>query len=125
MGYAEKRRVFEFDFKTKQEALQRTHYTCEICGREENREKGVYLQAHHRIAIWFALENPCLALEAIRSLANLEIVCRECHSKIHEQESRTYYAELAPIVLRNYLNQVIDPSKDDWREKLKYAKTRD
>lgn len=114
---SQSRLLYEFDPTTKREALDRVNYTCEICGREEDRSNGIFLQAHHKIAIWFARENPCLALEVIKSLANCEIVCRDCHSKLHNQETRTYYEELSPIVLSNYLNMIVDHDKDNWRWK--------
>lgn len=114
---SQSRLLYEFDPQTKREALERANYTCERCGREENRENGIQLNAHHIISIWFARENPCLALEVIKSLSNCEIVCRECHNAIHNQETRTYYEELAPIVLRNYLNMIVNHDKDNWRWK--------
>jgi len=105
---------FLFNHETKQKAKERAGWKCELCG-----EPADYLEVHHRIAIWFALEVPALSYIVISSLANAQVVCGEDHSKLHAQESRTYYAQLAPQVLKEYLESTIRPEKDDWRKKIK------
>lgn len=124
MTHSSSRAEFEFDRETKLAAFERSEYRCEQCGKEDDRTDR--LQAHHLIAIWFVRETGCLGLEVIKSLCNAEILCHDCHSKRHKEESRRYYAELAPIVLQRYLESILaDNHKDDWRQKLqtkgKYA----
>lgn len=118
MTYAEKRQPYEFSAQTKQEALNRSP-VCEACGNPGSYEDTLIL--HHKIAIWFALENPCLAIGVLRSIANAQILHRSCHRKIHLQESRQYYQDIVPTVVSDWLVLTVDHSKDDWRKsKLSY-----
>lgn len=114
MKHQEKRRPLEFDRKTKIEALERNNYKCVDCGVEDSRTNR--LQVDHEIAIWFALENPCLVADVIKSIANAKPRCTKCHSEKHKRESRKMYQELAPKVLQAYLELVVDHHKDDWRK---------
>lgn len=115
--YKSNRKQYEFDFSTKQEALEKAGYRCEWCEAQDSRTNR--LEVDHAIAIWFARENPALTVEVIKSIANATVLCHECHADKHLQESRRYYADLAPTVLAKYLENIIDPHLDDWRDKLK------
>lgn len=118
-------RELEFSYATKIEALERSGYRCDHCGKEEGRGDA-RLEAHHRLALWFAKEYPVFAPALITHLCNCEILCVSCHKNVHKKESRSYYAELAPVVLQEYLQATLDTSKDDWRTQLRraYANTR-
>lgn len=107
------RTQYEFDPKLKYEAIKNTP-VCEICGEPETKDNP--FTAHHLIAIWFAKENPCLSLEVIKSLANLQVIHRDCHVELHKHESRIYYQEIVPKVVKKYLEITVDHSKDDWRK---------
>ena len=117
MSHSKDRLPYEFDRETKLAALERSGYRCEKCGAEDERTNR--LQVHHQIAIWFCKETGCLGLEVIKSIANTSILCTRCHADTHRAESRAYYAELAPIVLKNYLALTVNHQLDDWRDKLK------
>ncbi len=108
-----RRSGYEFDYATRREALD-TRPTCEVCGLPATKDDP--FEANHIVAIWFALENPCLATEVIKSIANLQILHRSCHTKLHLQESRFYYQQLAPVVLAKYLESVVDITRDNWRK---------
>lgn len=74
-----RRKRYEFDNQTKYEAKKRAGFRCEICGKPTN------LEVHHRIAIWFARDYmPQLAASVIKSLANAEVLCSDCHKQIHD-----------------------------------------
>ena len=117
MTHSKDRLPYEFDRETKIAALERAQYKCEKCGKSDDRTDR--LQIHHLIAIWFCKETGSLGLEVIKSLANTQVLCCSCHSEVHSQESRAYYAELAPVVLQQYLAKVVMHERDDWRQKLK------
>lgn len=108
-----------FSPETKQKAKERAGYRCQECGKYE--KDGAKLEIHHRVAIWFAQELPCLAPMVITSLANSVCLCQECHSKYHnpKTESRTKYADEAKKVVADYLSENLQPEKDDWRKELK------
>jgi hypothetical protein len=112
VSYAEQRRVYEFPYAVKHEALETT-LKCEVCGEEETDDNP--FECNHRIAIWFAIENPCLIPDVIRSISNLQIVHKKCHLELHQKESRAYYENIAPVVLYDYLEHIVDKHKDDWR----------
>lgn len=117
MTHKENRTPYQFDHDIKLETLHRAGYRCEKCGKQDSATDR--LQIHHQVAIWFARENPCLAIEVIKSIENAIALCAECHRAEHLHESRHYYASLAPVVLTKWLESHIDPHKDDWRDKLK------
>ena len=117
------RTEYEFPLAVKRASLEQHGHRCAICGGEETPDD--HFEYNHILAVWFAKEiGGALSLEVIKSLANCEPVHKSCHRDLHLRESRAYYQELAPIVLQNYLKQIIDHSKDDWRVKLGYAKGR-
>jgi len=107
------RTPYEFDPKLKHEAIKNA-LVCEVCGKPETKDNP--FTCHHICSVWFARENPCLSLEVIRSLANLQVVCRKCHTEIHRHESRIFYQELVPEVAKRYLEITVDHSKDEWRK---------
>lgn len=116
MANSRSREPYNFDFHTKHERLS-TVKNCEICGKPPTRDDP--FEADHIVAIWFAIENPCLAAEVIKSVANMRIVHRSCHRDLHLNESRRTYTEMAPIVLQRYLDMIVNHRLDDWRDKLK------
>lgn len=65
------------------EYMKQAHYLCEICLR-----KGIYKPAeivHHIIELDpITIEKPEIAL----NFDNLEAVCRECHSELHDNRGR-------------------------------------
>jgi len=104
-----------FSNETKKLAKERAGYRCQICGKEGN------LEIHHRVAIWFAQEIPCLSYVVLSSLCNAIAICTDCHKKLHDptKESRTQYAEEAQGVLHDFLEENLHPEKDNWRTELK------
>ena len=113
----EYRRPFEFSKETKKEALRRAENKCDHCGQETKE-----LSIHHLISIWWAIETKCLAVEVIKSVANASALCKDCHNDLHTRDTRSFYEEVAPMVLAAYLSKKIDHTKDRWRyEKVRYA----
>lgn len=92
MSYAESRIPYEFSADTKKEAWSRQK-VCEGCGAPHTKDNP--LQADHIIPIWWGLKYNVFALEVIRSLSNLRILCRDCHSK------RSHYDETEIMALAN------------------------
>lgn len=112
------RTEYEFDRETKQAALEKYQYRCARCGGEETREDP--FEFNHRLPIWFAKEvGGALPVVLIKSLANCEPDHRSCHHEYHREETRELYLALAPIILKEYLESIVDMSKDDWRKQLK------
>jgi len=108
-----------FSEETKLKCKERARFTCEYCGA-----KDVPLEIHHRIAIHFAQEIPCLAPAVISSLQNSLCLCHRCHIKeFHnpKEETNESYIAIAAIVLQEYLKAMIDPHQDDWRDDLVQA----
>lgn len=77
------RRGYEFPKQTRYEAIDRADYTCERCGSHHPGGKG--LEAHHQIPIWWAIRHKEFAPALIKSIANLEVLCRECHFEADEE----------------------------------------
>ena len=105
------RTPFEFEPKTKKEALEEYDYKCALTGAPDEDEN--WLQINHTVAIWFAREmgiEPAL----IKSLANAMPVESEAHRRYHEQENRHQYAYLA----WHLLGVDVEPKneKDTWRK---------
>lgn len=72
-------------------ALKRDEYTCQCCHTKQSRAKGkeFYVEVHHKkgVANWDKL------FEAVYEYllcdpSNMEKLCRECHSKETEKESK-------------------------------------
>lgn len=101
MSYAESRAPYEFSTETKREAWQRQK-VCESCGRPHTKENP--LHADHIIPVWFGLKYNVFSLEVLKSLSNLRILCRECHSRrAHYDE--TEIMALASIVMIRFIEQ--------------------
>lgn len=77
------RKGYEFPKRTRYEAIERANYTCERCGSYHPDGRG--LEAHHKIGIWWALKHKEFAPALIKSIANLEVLCRECHFEADEE----------------------------------------
>lgn len=117
MSYAQTRQPYEFEHKTKYEAL-RSASECEICRLPELIDDP--FECNHIIAIWFAREVPCLTVEVIRSIANMQVIHKSCHRELHTRESRLYYQELVPFVVARYLSMTVDHTRDSWRVGYQY-----
>ena len=64
------------------EYAKRRHYLCEDCLRRGIYRPGVIV--HHKIEIDpVTIEVPEIALNA----DNLELLCRDCHARVHDQHS--------------------------------------
>lgn len=99
---SEHRKPYEFDRKTKLEALERSGNVCEGCGKPGSKTR---LEADHLVPVYFAIKYPIFAIEVIRSLANLRILCPDCHKKrMHYEESEIML--LAWGVMQRYLEQI-------------------
>ena len=72
-------------------ALKAEHYTCEECNKKQSKAKGkeVSIEVHHRD---IQIEWDYLIDEVFRVLLvhpdNLQVLCPDCHKKIHEEQER-------------------------------------
>ncbi len=83
----------------------------EHCGGYESKKNR--FEIHHCLAIWFAME--CgISNEVIKSIADASVLCHNCHSKLHLQENRQQYAQIAWYLFG--ISVEYDSSKDDWRK---------
>jgi len=98
------RAAYEFSKETILEALRRSDFCCEECGKHKSQTPEHFLEAHHRIGIYYFVKHhrefPDITREIMRSLANCSVLCNECHTRIHAQESLQYYKTIAELVLR-------------------------
>ena len=87
---------YRFSDEVKLEALRRSDFRCENCGRHKTETAEHYLQAHHLLAVSMAVRHyPELAPALVASLANIKILCADCHV-IYDQEAmgnHQYYAK--------------------------------
>lgn len=70
------RKELEFSARTKQEGLVRAGFRCERCGKKQAEKP---LECHHILPIMLARFYPELSPAILRSLANLRVLCQECH----------------------------------------------
>lgn len=71
--------------KTREAYLKQAGGLCEICLKKGLCNPGVIV--HHVIPVTPEnIENPEITL----SFSNLQLVCRECHSRIHDRKKRRY-----------------------------------
>lgn len=71
---------YEFTEQIKGAALYRAGYKCEDCGVEKASDRR--LNVHHKLGIAYALRYyPSVPPTLIRSLANAEVLCDQCHLK--------------------------------------------
>jgi len=64
----EMRKFYGKEWKKLSRKIRKRINHCQICGKEENKEKGIYLTIHHKD------RNP-----ANNSASNLIVLCPECH----------------------------------------------
>lgn len=122
MSHSQERQPFEFDQDTKLQSLILHAYLCAICHEPERPDDR--FQYDHEIPIWFSREvGGALPCVIIKSLENCQPVHRTCHAEKHKTESRTELKEKAVDLLRRFLDKTVDPSRDDWRYKLKTVVT--
>jgi 5-methylcytosine-specific restriction endonuclease McrA len=98
-GHNEHRDPYKFEYETKQKAKERCKNLCEGCGKNN-----ASLEADHIIPIYFAIEYPVFAQAVIKSLANIRMLCHECHTKrMHYNEDEILL--LAYAVLARFIEQ--------------------
>lgn len=111
---------YEFDLETKRAAFELYLGQCAECGGAETRDDP--FEYDHELPIWYAKEiGGALSIVVIKSLANCRPVHRSCHKEKHRKENRTELKDRAIEVFRRYLDQVNEPSRDDWRQKLRQS----
>lgn len=79
-----------------------------MCGAAHSEENP--LQVHHMVAIWFARNCTVLAPyfpELIKSVLNAIVLCEDCHTQVHHQESDLEYSLLAETLINRYRSAVL------------------
>lgn len=85
-GHKEKRAPYEFSSDVKLDALRRANWRCERCGKHKSETPEGYLEIHHILAIGIVIKDyPQLAPAIVKSLANAEVLCCDCHTQIHRE----------------------------------------
>lgn len=80
-------RQYEFNPSTRKEAIRQAAYGCEACQTVFGPRKIQILEAHHLLPIWFVVNYyPQLSIEIIKGIANLVVLCPNCHRQLHYQE---------------------------------------
>lgn len=75
-------REYEFTPETKLEALKRANFRCEGCGVPKREARDGYLEIHHVLGVAAAIKfYPSLAPAIISSLANAQVLCKDCHQQ--------------------------------------------
>lgn len=88
-GHKEKRAPYEFSPEVKLDALKRAHWRCERCGKHKSETPEGYLEIHHILAIGIVIKDyPQLAPAIVKSLANAKVLCCDCHTQIHREETQ-------------------------------------
>lgn len=99
---------YEFTKETILAALRFADFRCEECHRSKPQlaldgEKP-YFEMHHILGIEIAVRYfPEISAEVIKSIANCEVVCRECHREIHRQK-QDYFAIAENLLKRARVN---------------------
>ena len=71
----ERPRQYEFDTRTKRQAIQRAGNECEECG-----DGNVNLYVHHALGIWYAVNlYPQIPAWLVSSIDNAVVLCSTCH----------------------------------------------
>lgn len=92
---------YEFDTRIKQASKERAGFVCERCGKETDK-----LEIHHILPIAIAIKYyPRIAPEVIRSLANAQCLCKECHKKA-DVRARQNHEAIAQNLVRVSPNQM-------------------
>lgn len=99
MSYNEVRRPYEFSYEVKKQAYEKQP-VCEGCGHPQT--ESVRLHADHIIPVWFAIKYPVFATACINSIANLRILCPECHSRRNHYDTTEILA-LAQVVMIRFV----------------------
>lgn len=104
------RKKYEFSDEVRVAALRRSDYCCEAldCLRNED------LQVHHIVSIGFyrknkrSLKSQGFNEGIMSSLANAEVLCKDCHSDYHYyRESRFDIETMVVQVLSDYQESVL------------------
>lgn len=113
------RTEYLFSYELKRQALESAFYQCENCGKHDSRTNK--LEAHHLLSVWFAREckiEPAL----IKKLDRIAMLCHSCHAKVHKQESRHQYEQIAWFVFG--IDTSPDHKKDEWRSDPNHSSNR-
>lgn len=76
---------YEFSKSTVIEALKRANFTCENCGTRKLDTPEKYLEIHHLIYVWYAIDNN-IPHAIITSVENAMCLCHSCHVELHRAE---------------------------------------
>ena len=98
-SWQRQREPYEFSNSVKKYALERAGWKCEECGK--SKKDAQYLEIHHIVPIWWAIKYPILAQIVIKSTANAQALCKECHTERHKE--RTEYFEETELLLSSYM----------------------
>lgn len=95
---------YEFSPQTKLEALRRANWKCEICGVPKQSARDGYLEIHHKLAIAVAIQYyPSLGHTIISSLANAQVLCKDCHQ---QEDNRMRFNH--PMIAAGLLGMLVD-----------------
>ncbi len=84
----------EFPDKLKQEKFIEVGKQCEICNKEFKRWKDAHY--HHIMSLSYAFHYfPELPANILRSKENCQVICKECHTDIHKNDSLAVYSAIA------------------------------
>jgi 5-methylcytosine-specific restriction endonuclease McrA len=89
----------EFSPQTIKDALWRAGYKCERCDRTKPEIRDHYFEIHHKLGIAHALAYyPNLSHAIIRSLANAEVLCKDCHQEATNEMNYVYQTMAAGLI---------------------------
>lgn len=84
----------EFGTATLEYAFRKSEDKCQSCGSQEK------LQAHHIAALWYVAEYfPQLTSWILKSPENCQILCYECHDKLHRLNDLSIFEAQALLLL--------------------------
>lgn len=97
-------REYEFTPDTKIDALKRSGFKCELCGVPKHEARDGYLEIHHKLAIAAAINYyPSLAPALIRSIANAQVLCKDCHQ---QEDNRMRFNH--PMIAAGLLGMLVE-----------------
>lgn len=86
-----------FTDQTKQEKFEIAGGKCELCNKQLPFELATF---HHVVSLSYAFHYfPHLTDEILKSIANCQMLCQQCHEYIHKQDSLEYYTILVTNLL--------------------------
>jgi len=87
-----RRKPFEFKRITRETAIYRSEGRCEDCGLSTYNDN-IKLEAHHIVPIFIARELELLSATIIKSLANCQVLCTDCHRDLHKNKRHKKHFE--------------------------------